>query len=277
MADAAEGRDLTTAEQARVDALQDALEVARGQAVPVRRNYEPPFSAVVDAFMKQWRASKNAGKETNTEQQKKATFRLFEGYWNDRPLRGVRASHAADFHDRVRLLDPTWARSPAARELSWGGLQSTYGDHPRGLSDGTINRHMATLASLWDWARKRGHCEGDNPFLGFHRRLRTGVNVAQYLPWGIGELGKLFAPPPSRRDLLEVMLVGLHTGMRLNEIASLTWGAFADGKRRRQRDFLLPDRGRQNARREPASSRSRRAAMAQGPPSGEARRRPHLV
>lgn len=223
LADRVGERDLTEPEQARVDALQDALETARGKAAPLRQAYEQPFSAIVTAHMKQWRVEQS-GKETNTEQQKLATFRLFEGFWKDRPIRGIRTSHAATFHDKLRLLNPAWARSPAARKLSWDALQRTFGDHDTGLSDGTMNRHMATLAALWDWARKRGHCEGDNPFEGFHRRLRTGVNVAQYLPWETQELSKLLAPAPTRTDLLEVMLVGMHTGMRLNEIASLTWG-----------------------------------------------------
>jgi integrase len=108
--------------------------------------------------------------------------------------------------------------------MTWSAIQRTYGNRKRGLSDATMNRHMAALKSLWDWARRQGHCEGDNPFDGFYRKLTPGRNVSPYVPWEESEIGMMLASPPSRRDLLEVILVGMHSGMRLDEIASLTWG-----------------------------------------------------
>jgi integrase len=94
-----------------------------------------------------------------------------------------------------------------------------------------MNRHAATLKALWEWAADRGHCEGRNPFAGFHRRLRMGVNVKDYRPWDPEELQALLTPLPKRRDLLEVMLLGMFSGMRLDEAASLRWGQLreADG------------------------------------------------
>jgi integrase len=172
--------------------------------------------------MGSWKA-KNTKKETNTEQQKRATFRLFQGFWDNKPIRKIAEPDAAAFHDALIVLDPLWARKPGAAELSWTALIRTYGNRPRGLSDATINRHLAALKSLWDWARRRGFCSGDNPFDGFHRKLKAGDNVSPYLAWTEDDLNVLLNPPPRRRDLLEVMLVALHTGMRLDEIASLTW------------------------------------------------------
>jgi integrase len=83
---------------------------------------------------------------------------------------------------------------------------------------------MRVLQELWTWARKRAHCDGENPFAGFHNRLRRGVNVDPYVAWEIDELRRLFDPPPGRNDLTEIMIVAMFTGMRLDEIASLTWG-----------------------------------------------------
>jgi hypothetical protein len=81
---------------------------------------------------------------------------------------------------------------------------------------------MATLKTLWDWAARRGHCSGHNPFDGFHRKLRAGVNVDGYVAWETGELTRLFAKPPKRTNLRELTVVGILTGMRLDELASLT-------------------------------------------------------
>lgn len=208
---------------ARLAALQDASAKRSGTPVQRRPELELSFAEIVDLFMVQWRAA--AGKkETNTEQQKLATFRLFQGFWGAEPMRSIGPADAARFHDAVRLLDPHWARKRGADKMSWSSLLREYGGRKRGLSAATVNRHVAALKALWDWARKRGHCEGDNPFEGFHTKLRAGVNVLPYAAWEPDELNILFDNPPKRQDLLEVMVVGLHSGMRLDEIASLTWG-----------------------------------------------------
>ena len=222
IADALDEREPTRTEAARLAALQDAARIVRGERPSRRPELEPGFGAVVDDYMTQWRAKKSA-KETNTEQQKLATFALFRSFWRDRPLRDVREPDAARFHDALRLLSPHWARSPEARGLSFDELVERFGNNSKGLSQGTMNRHMAALASLWKWARKRGHCEGDNPFEGFHVPLRAGVNFAPYLAWEVDELKQLLHPRPHREDLLEVILVGLFSAMRLNEIADLKW------------------------------------------------------
>jgi integrase len=181
------------------------------------------FSALVEDFMRQWMASQGGRKKTNTEQQKLATYQLFRGFWNNDPVRGVTRARAAEFRDTLKLFDPHWGRSPTAKELSWTDLVVTYGGRVCGLSDATMNRHMAALQDIWRWAQKRGHCDGVNPFDGFHTKLKPGINVRPYVAWETDELTRLFTPPPRRQDVLEVMIVGMLTGMRLDEIASLTW------------------------------------------------------
>jgi integrase len=236
-------RELATAV---LDAQEVALRIDEGHLDPkpttevVRRairNDDPSlpssttnFSVLADQFMKQWLAGRSGEKQTNTEQQKRATLRLFGGYFEDRPIGEVRPQHAAGFFDKLRLFDPTWARSPEARRLPWQQLVERYGDRPRGLSDGTMNRHLQVLQEIWAWARKRDHCAGENPFEGFHKKLRPGVNVKPYVAWEDDELRQLLTPGPKRSDLLEVMLVGMFTGMRLDEIASLTWSQLQETK-----------------------------------------------
>ena len=214
-------RELSPTEANYVAALQDAARERQGLPVKPRRELEPTFSELAKDYVKWWKAQHGL-KPSNTEQQKRATFHLFSGFWGDKPLRQVRREDAARFFDALRLLEPTWARSAKARELPWAELQRQYGGRDKGLSDATMNRHSQALQQLWNWAEERAHCEGRNPFSGFRKRLRPGVNVKGYVPWETEELNKLFTPLPKRGDLVEVMLVGMFTGMRLNEIASLT-------------------------------------------------------
>jgi integrase len=216
-----EQEELSSLDIARLAALNDASRELQGQEVPQRPELEPTFSELANEFVKWWKAQASL-KESNTEQQKRATYKLFAGFSGDKPLRRVRKEDAAKFLDAVRLMDSSWGRSPAARELSWAELQRKYGGRDKGLSDATMNRHADALQQLWKWGEERGHCVGRNPFDGFRKRLKPGVNVKGYVPWETQELRQLFDPLPKRSDLVEVMLVGMFTGMRLNEIASLT-------------------------------------------------------
>lgn len=225
MAEEIGGRELAPREAAKVWALNDVGRERRGLRVQPRRELELTFRELADEHLRLWRIAPGR-KETNTEQQKAATFDLFARYWGDKPIRGVGRPDASAFVDALRQLDPNWARTGSkakrAQLLSWPALMREYGGRESGLSDATVNRHMATLAALWSWAEERGHCEGRNPFQGHRRKLTNGRNKQGYVAWSEDELRQLFNPEPKRADLTEVMLVALYTGMRLNEIAALT-------------------------------------------------------
>lgn len=227
MADEIGERDFTLEEQAKVWALNDVRTAHMGRKVKRRAELEPTFRETAEDHLKLWRIE-SGRRETNTEQQKVATFDLFASYFGDRPLRQVTRADASAFVDALRQLDPNWARTGKAKAdskpMPWKELQKTFGGRDKGLSDATVNRHMATLTALWKWAEQRDHCDGRNPFEGHRRSLKSGKNKNPYVAWEAHELERLFSPPPSRTDLTEVMVVALFTGMRLNEIVSLTCG-----------------------------------------------------
>lgn len=181
------------------------------------------FDELVAQYMTQWLATRGLSKKTNTEPQKRAVYVLFSGFWGNMPIRAVTGPDAARFHDTLKLFHPDWARSPASRNLSWHDLVERFGGHPTGLAAQTMNRHIRNLQSLWDFAKKRGYCAGDNPFIGFSRKTKIGLNVSTYLPWEDSELEQIYKSPPGRQDLREVILVAMFSGMRLDEIASMTW------------------------------------------------------
>lgn len=220
LGEASETRELTEVEEARIAAFQDALKERQGRPLKRRDDLDLSFSELADEYMKAWKAQDGL-KPTNTEQQKRATFGLFAGFWGDKPIRSLTVPKATEFFDKVQGLDPSWGRARDARELSWKSLHERFGGSEKHLSASTMNRHVAALQALWKWAEARGHCVGTNPFQGRKTRLTQGRNVRGYVAWETEELKALFNPPPKRGDLAEVMLVGLYTGMRLNEIASL--------------------------------------------------------
>jgi hypothetical protein len=187
MADDIGERDLTDTEGAKLAALQDALLIVQGRPVAPRREFDPTFRELADDYMTSWRTRQGL-KETNTDQQKLATFDLFAGFFGKRPIRDVRKRDAAGFVDALHQMDPQWARSPKAKAMTWQELQKEFGGRPRGLSDATVNRHMATLKSLWSWAQEREFATGTNPFQGFNTKLKEGVNVQGYLPWDADDL-----------------------------------------------------------------------------------------
>ncbi len=226
MSDLCGERELTEEEQGKVWALKDAISRRMGRKVKPRRALEQSFRELADEHLRLWRAAPGR-KVTNTEQQKQATFDLFARYWGDRPIRDVGRADASAFIDTLRQLDPNWARTGSkakrAQLLSWTALVKEYGGRDAGLADATVNRHVATLSALWKWAEEREHCEGRNPFDGHRRKLTPGRNKHGYVAWEADELARLLSPPPKRNDLTEVILVAMFTGMRLDEIASLTF------------------------------------------------------
>lgn len=230
MADAIGEAEPSPADESKLAALQDAAALRLGRKPKPRPEYEPAFSEVATEHMCQWRAEAGR-KASNTSQQKEATFALFAGFWEDKPIRNVRQQDGAAFFDALRLLDPRWARTPQGRDLPWPALIARFGNTSPGLAQSTLNRHVAAMKALWEWARKRGHCTGDNPFDGFRKKVRGGVNAQPYVAWETAELHRLLTPRPRREDLLELTIVGMHSAMRINEAASLTWGQIreADG------------------------------------------------
>lgn len=223
LAELDEKRGLSDVELAKLAGLQDGLLEHQGKRVKRRRELEPCFSETAADYLKWWSAQHGL-KESNTRQQKEATYRLFAGYFGDRPILEVRRADAVGFMDVLRRWNPLWGKSAKSKKMAWPELLREFGDHPKGLSASSLNRHAQALSELWRWGEERDRCDGKNPFANLRQRLKPGKNQLGYLPWSAEELQALFNPPPSRQDVTELMVVALHTGMRINEIASLTLG-----------------------------------------------------
>lgn len=83
----------------------------------------------------------------------------------------------------------------------------------------TLQNYISALAQLFDFAKNRYHdAPKDNPFRG--HRLEAKSSHDSYEPFLISELSKVFGLLNEEMKL--VTLIGLYSGMRLNEICSLT-------------------------------------------------------
>lgn len=130
-------------QEARLAGLQDARKVAKGLLVAPRPDFEPSLSETAERFMTWWKAQKGL-KQSNTEQQKRATYRLFAGYWRDRPIREVRDLNASDFMDTLRHLTPCLAvrgRQPVSVERKKHKREG-----PRSMSHRKGSRRTTLLA-----------------------------------------------------------------------------------------------------------------------------------
>lgn len=202
--------------EAHIRGLYDGLAMAQGNRPRHKRAYEPPFRELAERWLEGWKARPNR-RPSNTASQYASTIRLFAEFWGDRPIRGIRQSDAGEFVELLKRLPPNHGRGDLASRT----LRELVALHKGpGLSTPSIKRHLGTLKQIWGWAKGLGFCSGDDPFsvkLEKHRKRPS-------LQWEPADLRRLFGGPPQRRDIYEAFYVAMFTGLRIAEIADLTWG-----------------------------------------------------
>lgn len=84
----------------------------------------------------------------------------------------------------------------------------------------TIQNYISALAQIWDLARNRYHdAPQDNPWRG--HGLEAKSSKVSYEVFTHVELAKVFAALGEDEEMQAVTLIGMYSGMRLNEICSL--------------------------------------------------------
>lgn len=87
----------------------------------------------------------------------------------------------------------------------------------------TIQNYISALAQIWDLARNRYHdAPQDNPWRG--HGLEAKSSKVSYEVFTHAELAKVFAALEGDEEMQAVTLIGMYSGMRLNEICSLRVG-----------------------------------------------------
>lgn len=207
--------------KARLHAIHDYQVARMGGKTPGRHEYGMRFSDAAAKCMEE-KARGARGIKKQSQGQYAATQRLFTDFIGDKAIRLVVKKDAAEFIDMVSKFDPQWGRGRGVKHMSISEIDARYGGSGEGLTDKTINRYLTALTLVWKWAKARGEASGGNPFEGLFRSKKPS---ATYTHFSDEDLEGLFTTnTPATAYLREVTLVGLYSGMRLNEICSLTWG-----------------------------------------------------
>jgi integrase len=235
--------------EATVTSLSEAILRAQAAAIAMLQNglAPPPLSnrpvqrpskagaglSVADVaarYLTERQRDPRAKMTAQTEAQVRTTFRLFADHMAGASFRDVTREHAGTFLDALASLHPHYGRQSGAADLSLADLLKKYpAKDDAGLSNKTINRHQSALKTLFRWARKRGHFEGENPFDDL-ARARAPLSKTTWQPFTSAELTSLFAGAafetlPAIRTLATarpwIMAVALFSGMRQGEICEL--------------------------------------------------------
>lgn len=104
--------------------------------------------------------------------------------------------------------------------ITVGTLERWFGDRrDAGVNNATLNRNRSALSQLFEWAILEGYRSGLNPAKGI-RRFRESVGRTRWLTPDEASRFLLASPPHLRR----ILMIALHTGGRLQEVLTLTWG-----------------------------------------------------
>ncbi|MBK5912329.1 hypothetical protein CCR85_12610, partial [Rhodothalassium salexigens] len=182
----------------------------------------PSFQEVAEEWFRTWEQDRAPDRQTNTPNQYRATLRMFASFWGQRPVREITEADAARFVDLLASLGGHYRSDPKVKQMSFAELTGKYGGQGKPLSAQSLNRHVNRLSAVWVHAKRRGLASGENPFEGLRRSVKR-AHKEHFKAWGLDELQRLLVPPPERRDLHELILVGLFSALRINEAASLAY------------------------------------------------------
>jgi integrase len=180
----------------------------------VSRGHGITFSEASARFLADRQRDPAAAMSEGARLQYETVFRLFGQFVDDAPLDSIDRKTAAEFLETISHLDPHYGQHHGVKDIPLADL-------PRGtgLSNRTLNKYAMMLSAVFKWADRTGRYEGRNPFAGQGGRK---VEVQGWLPFTLDELNRLFADPPE--TIKWISLIGLYSGMRLNEICTAELG-----------------------------------------------------
>jgi integrase len=188
------------------------------------------FSDAARHYLEELQRDPDAAVTQQTVVQYAAVHRLFTDFSKEATLEDVTRVMASEFLATVATLAPSWGRAPGTKELTLAELLEKHGGAKGGLSNRTLNRYAAACSAVWKWAIKRGHYDGPNPFEGQSRKESSSRKTG-YVPFTDAELKTLLdalrpVVAPNAHSVETWMAwavwIAAYSGMRLNEICSLT-------------------------------------------------------
>lgn len=183
------------------------------------------FAVVARKYLEEVQRDPASRLTEQTKGQYEAVYRLFD-QWGDHPHLGeITKRRASEFLEAVSKFDPNWGRSPETKRRTYAELAEAFGSTGRSLANRTVNRYATALSLVWQWAQRRGHFSGENPWEEQYRSVSKKRSNGK-APFTIDELRVLLAAAPEVRPnrhstdntLRWLALISAYSGMRLNEM-----------------------------------------------------------
>ncbi|WP_036249787.1 site-specific integrase [Methylobacter sp. BBA5.1] len=216
--------------QAREQALFEAQLAAIARApVPAPTNSPeqqaeplPSLSEIIKIYLDEGETL-GRWKERSAEQVK-ATLDLLLSVVGDMPLKNMDKAVARSFKQQYMKLPANMRKKKAYRDKSITELLAMEIPSEDRLEHNTINNNLIRISVLFNWAKNQGYID-DNPFEGLTLGKKKRASEERQA-FDKDDLIKLFESKEYQRGFRHpyqywIPIIGLHTGMRLEEICRL--------------------------------------------------------
>lgn len=180
----------------------------------------PLISEVIDQYAdetkKSWREK--------TKDENLAILNFFKRVVGDLPIQSVTRKTVGEFKQTLRKLPPNINKNPKYRKKTIPEILKM--DVPSTMSDTTVSKYLTRVGALFDYARKNGLYQGENPATDMNPPKQKRAHEAR-APFTQEELTKLFHSDEYLEDMHKepfqfwMPILALFTGARLNELAQL--------------------------------------------------------
>lgn len=159
-----------------------------------------------------------------TIEHKRQTYEIFQSILGDVPFKSISRNEARKFKSLMLKTPANLTKILGVRsykDVDWNSLPKK---EPQSLV--TVNNRLIAMTSLFMWGERNDLYNGKNPFLGLAVK-NAKVNANKRPPFSNQQLQTLFSCPTyTGRTVTKdykywIPLIGLYTGMRLNEICQL--------------------------------------------------------
>tara|TARA_B100001989_G_scaffold252235_1_gene233618 strand:- start:3498 stop:4826 length:1329 start_codon:yes stop_codon:yes gene_type:complete len=170
------------------------------------------FSDLVQEYLKDCMTDKEG-----TRFHKENTYQLFIELMGDIALRNIGKDTAKGFKSKLMKIPANAKKKHNIKSFAGVDLNKLEGkpQHPK-----TINNRLAYLIAMFNWAIRADYYHNQNPFS--HCVIRgQKVTANRRHPFKQEELKTLFQSGLGKDSMYWVTMIGVYSGMRLNEICQL--------------------------------------------------------
>jgi site-specific recombinase XerD len=187
-----------------------------------RSNSILPFSEASEEYLAEKQRDPNVALRSQTILQHRAIYRLFIDFTDDAAVDAVTPRVASEFLAEVGKLKASWAVTMKGGEkMPLRELFLRYSGKP-GLSNRTLNKYSGSISQVFRHLRKTGKFAGANPFEEQRFKMPKKADNVIYSDDELATLfGSAMFKQPVSDPMAWVMLISLHSGLRIEEASQL--------------------------------------------------------